>query len=186
MNVPPMIQLEKQSVDTLGCEISPYWMHSMSFLFTLSRIYIQYQSKFWTHLLIQGFLFILYYFLHCRIIVKTIVNYEINHLESCSNQNKCYLWFFKEATLCQKCAMLSSRHSFNQLHLECFNSPEEVPTYAEHLLAAFPSLCGPTHPKPSHLGWSWVIVEARSSMQHSITLLIGQIALTQPGGSHAG
>ena len=38
-----------------------------------------------------------------------------------------------------------------------------VPTYAEHLCAAFPSLCSPTHPKPSQLGWGWVIVEARSS-----------------------
>lgn len=27
----------------------------------------------------------------------------------------------------------------------------------------FPSLCSPTHPKPSQLGWSWVIVKARSS-----------------------
>uniref|UniRef100_A0A8C7DD24 Protein turtle homolog A n=1 Tax=Oncorhynchus kisutch TaxID=8019 RepID=A0A8C7DD24_ONCKI len=41
-------------------------------------------------------------------------------------------------------------HSLNQLHLECFpNSLEGVPTYAEHLLPAFPSLC------------SQVIVEAR-------------------------
>ena len=35
--------------------------------------------------------------------------------------------------------------------------------YDDHLLAAFPSLWGPTHPKPSHLGWGRVIVEARSS-----------------------
>jgi hypothetical protein len=34
------------------------------------------------------------------------------------------------------------------------NSLERVPTYAEHLLAAFPSPCRPTHPKPSQLGWS--------------------------------
>ena len=27
----------------------------------------------------------------------------------------------------------------------------------------FPSLCGPTHPKPSQLGWGRLIVEARSS-----------------------
>jgi hypothetical protein len=33
-----------------------------------------------------------------------------------------------------------------------FNSLEGVPTYAEHLLAAFPSHCGPTYPKPSQLG----------------------------------
>ena len=30
-------------------------------------------------------------------------------------------------------------------------------------LAAFPSLCGPTHPKPSQLGLGRMIVEARSS-----------------------
>lgn len=47
--------------------------------------------------------------------------------------------------------------------MECFfNSLEGVPTYAEHLLAAFPSLCAPTHPKPSQLGLGWVIVEASS------------------------
>ena len=46
-----------------------------------------------------------------------------------------------------------SWYSLNQLHLECFsNSLEGVPTYTEHLLAAFPSLCGPTHPKPSQIG----------------------------------
>ena len=47
-------------------------------------------------------------------------------------------------------------------HLEWFsNSLEGVPRGAEHLLAALPSLCGPTHHRPSQLGW--VIVEARSS-----------------------
>ena len=65
--------------------------------------------------------------------------------------------------------------------MECFsNSLEEVPTFAEHMLAAFPSLCGPTNPNPSQLGCGQLIVEARSS-DHSITL-IGQIAHTQPGG----
>ena len=61
---------------------------------------------------------------------------------------------------------LHSWHSLNQLHLECFsNSFEGVPTYADHFLAAFSSLLWRT----GHL------------MQHTITL-IGQIALTQPGG----
>ena len=32
-----------------------------------------------------------------------------------------------------------------------------------HMLSTFPSLCGPTHPKPSQLGWDCVFVEARSS-----------------------
>ena len=51
-----------------------------------------------------------------------------------------------------------------KLHLECFsNSVEGVPTYAEHLLAAFPSLCGPTHLNPIEMIWGRVIVEARSS-----------------------
>jgi hypothetical protein len=46
-----------------------------------------------------------------------------------------------------------SWHFLNQLNLECFsNSIEGAPTHAEHLLADFPSLCGPTHPKPSQLG----------------------------------
>ena len=45
-----------------------------------------------------------------------------------------------------------SQHSLNQLHLESFSNCLRVLTYAEHLLATFPSLCGPTHPKPSQLG----------------------------------
>ena len=44
------------------------------------------------------------------------------------------------------------------------------------LLAAFPSLCGPTHRKPSQL------CRPGHLMQHSITVLLGQIVLTQPGG----
>ena len=42
------------------------------------------------------------------------------------------------------------------------NSLEGVPRGAEHL-AAFPSLCGPTHPQPSQLGLSRVIEEVRAS-----------------------
>ena len=60
--------------------------------------------------------------------------------------------FFKVATHCLE-SFAQSWHYFNQLHLECFsNSLEGVPTYAEHLLAAFHSLRGTTHPKPSQLG----------------------------------
>lgn len=43
------------------------------------------------------------------------------------------------------------------------NSLEGVPRSAEHLLAAFPSLCGTTHPKPSQLGLGQVIVMPGSS-----------------------
>ena len=64
-----------------------------------------------------------------------------------------YLKFFKVDTLCLEDSFAHSWHSLNQIHMECFsNSLEGIPTYAEHLLAACPSLCGPTHPKPSHLG----------------------------------
>ena len=83
-------------------------------------------------------------------------------MESCSNQknmlNKStilYLRVFKVATLCLDDSFAHHCYSLNQLHLECFsNSLEGVPTYAEHLLDAFPSLCGPTHPEPHN----WVEV----------------------------
>ena len=79
-------------------------------------------------------------------------------MESCSNQKsvkqvKIYFRFFKIAPLCLYDSFAHSWHSLNQLYMECFpNSLEVVPTYAEHLLAAFPSLCGPIQPKPSQLG----------------------------------
>ena len=51
-----------------------------------------------------------------------------------------YLRYFKVATLCLDDSFATFWNSLNQLHLECFsNSLEGVPTYAEHLLAAFPS-----------------------------------------------
>ena len=43
------------------------------------------------------------------------------------------------------------------------SSVEGFPRDAEHLLALLPSLCGPSHPKPSRLGLGQVTVEARSS-----------------------
>jgi hypothetical protein len=68
-------------------------------------------------------------------------------------QIKIYFRFFEVATRYLNDSFAHSWHSLNQLHLEWFsNRLEGVPTYAEHLLAAFPSLCGPTHPKPSQLG----------------------------------
>ena len=76
-------------------------------------------------------------------------------MESCSNQKsvkqiKIYFRFFKGATLCLDDSFAHTWHYLNQLHLES-NSLEGVCTYAEQLLSAFPSLCGPTHPKPSQL-----------------------------------
>ena len=78
-------------------------------------------------------------------------------MESCSNQKgikQIKIYFIFE--ILQPFALMTALHTLgfflNQLHLECFpNSLEGVATYAEHL-AAFPSLCGPTHPKPPQLG----------------------------------
>ena len=110
---------------------------------------------------------------------------EHRYVLSIINKSKyiIYLRFFKVATRCLDVSFVPFWRSLNQLHLECFsNSLEGVPTYVENLFAAFPSLCGPTHPKPSQLGWGRVIVEARSSDAALITIFLGQIALTQPGG----
>ena len=81
-------------------------------------------------------------------------------MESYSNQKsvkqiKIYFTFeiLQIATLCLDDSFANSWHSLIQLHLECFsNTLEGGPTYAEHLLAAFPSLRSLTHPKPSQLG----------------------------------
>ena len=66
-------------------------------------------------------------------------------MKSCSNQ-KSVKQFFKVATF----AMVTALHTL--VTWNAFPSLEGVPTYAEHLLAAIPSLCGPTHPKQSQLG----------------------------------
>jgi hypothetical protein len=78
----------------------------------------------------------------------------MTHIESCSNQKSVQqIKIYLIATLCLYDSFAHSWHSLNQLHLEYFfYSLEGVPTYAEHLLAAYPSLCGTTHPKPSQLG----------------------------------
>ena len=120
---------------------------------------IQYQSKVYTPTHSRVFLYF-YYFLHCRIIVKTS---KLWNNTLCSNQkvlnnskHTLYLRFFKVATLCHDDSFAHTWHSLNQFHLECFsNRLERVPTYAEHMLAAFPSLCGLT-PKPSQLGWGQI------------------------------
>ena len=76
-------------------------------------------------------------------------------MESCSNQKIKIDFRFEilqSSTLCLDDSFTHSLHSLNQLHLDRIsNSLEGVPTYAEHLLAAFSSLCGPTH--PNHLKW---------------------------------
>ena len=58
-------------------------------------------------------------------------------MESCSNQKSVKQRFFKVETLCLDDSFAHTWHYLNQLHLECFsNNLENVPTYAEHLLAA--------------------------------------------------
>lgn len=47
---------------------------------------------------------------------------------------------------------------------------KEFPCLLSSLLAAFPSLCGPIHLEPSHLGLGWVTLEARST---DAALLLG-------------
>ena len=107
-----------------------------------------------------------YCFLHCRIIVETskLWNNTFNHVVI-----KVLFEILLSSHLCLDDSFAHSWHSRNELHevvshLECFSSSlEGVPTYTEHLLAPFPSLCGQTHPNPSQLGGGQVIVEARSS-----------------------
>ena len=61
--------------------------------------------------------------------------------------------FFKVATLSLDDSFAHYWHSLNQLYEECFsNSLEGVPTYDEHLLAIFPSLCGQLIPNHLILG----------------------------------
>ena len=72
--------------------------------------------------------------------------------------------------------ILSVTPNPDQLHLECFsNSLEGVPTYAEYLLAAFPS-------RRNSFQITSIWLRSGNLMQHSITLLLDQIALTQHGG----
>ena len=134
-----------------------------------------------THTHSRVFLYF-YYVLQCVIIVKTSKLWNNTYgIIKVLNKSRYILdfRFLKVATLCLDDNFAHTWNSLNQLHEECFsNSLEGVPTYAEHLLAAFPSLCGPTHPKPSQLGevrWLW---KPGHLMQHSIALL-GQIALTE-------
>lgn len=72
--------------------------------------------------------------------------------------------FFKAATF-YFVSFAPCWHSFSELHEVTWNvftnSLEGVLVYAEHLLAACPSLCSPTHPKPSQLALLWLIAEAR-------------------------
>ena len=61
------------------------------------------------------------YFLHCIMIIMNTYNYEITHMESCSNQKsvkqiKIYFMFFKVATLCLDDSFAHYWHSLNQLH----------------------------------------------------------------------
>ena len=69
-------------------------------------------------------------------------------MESRSNQTS-----VKQIQIYFRFALMTALHTLGILSTsftwKTFPTLEGVPTYAEHLLAAFRSLCGPTHPKPS-------------------------------------
>ena len=79
-------------------------------------------------------------------------------MELCSNKkvlnkSKYILDFSKVATLCLDDSFAHSWHSLNQIHeIVTWNAFPTVVKVLPHMLAAFPSLYGPTHPKPSQLG----------------------------------
>ena len=68
----------------------------------------------------------------------------------------------KHRKMTSRLFLLSSQMNCRKIigDVECFsNSLEGVPTYAEHLLAAFPSLCDPTVEQCKHIeGWTGVIL----------------------------
>ena len=114
-------------------------------------------------------------------------------MESCSNQksvkqNKMYIFRFyilqssHPLPRWQLCTLLAfSQPASWGSHLECFyNSLEGVPTYAEHLLLFLHSAVQhiPNILNWVEVGWLW---RPGHLMQHSIILLIGQIALAHPG-----
>ena len=111
-------------------------------------------------------------------------------MESCSNQKRVkqikyilYLWIFKVATLCLGDGFAHSWHSLNQRHLECFSKvlkefPHMLSTCWLLFLHSAVQLI-PNHINWIEVGWLWRLGYL---MQHSITLLLGQIAITQPGG----
>ena len=83
---------------------------------------------------------------------KHIWNYVVNKKE---NQNMFYIldpskWPpFALMTALYSLGILSPQSASWGIQMEWFsNNLEEVPRGAEHLLAAFPSLYGPTHPIP--------------------------------------
>ena len=83
--------------------------------------------------------------------------------------------------MCEIPQSTHSLHSLKLLHEECFtNRLEGEPTYAEHFLLFlhFEVQLIPNHLNSVEVGGLWWPGDL---MQHSITLL-GQIALTQPGG----
>ena len=94
-----------------------------------------------------------------------------------------YLRFFKVATLCPDDSFAQSWHSLNQLLLECFsNNLEGVPTYAQHLLAAFPSLCSPTHPNWFEVG-RMTVRSSDAALHHSSSWSNSPYTAWRCGGS---
>ena len=145
--------------------------------------------------------FVCKYFKYSYIILFLLIN-DWNELVlfMCFKLYASHTWcFFCDQSICDiysfsfdqiavnvfnSCLLMTALHTLGILSTsftwnDFSNSLEEVPTYAEHLLAAFPSLCGPTHPKPIEFRWLWRLGHL---MQHSITFLLCQNVLKQPGG----
>ena len=101
-------------------------------------------------------------------------------MESCSNQKsvkQIKMYLISEILQKPPFALMTTLHTLSVLSTSftwnAFLTVLKEFPHAEHLLAAFPSLCGPTHPKPPPFGWGRGIVEARSSdaaLHHSPSL----------------
>ena len=134
-------------------------------------IYYQYQWKVWTHLFIQWFFFILMFStFHINILdIQTMKEHMEWWRWKMLIKPECFIFYILQSSHLllwwQLCTLLVFFQSASWgSHLEWFsNCLEGVSRSAEHLFAALPSLCGPTHPRPSQLGLGQVIVEARSS-----------------------
>ena len=129
------------------------------------------------------------YFPHCRTIVKTS-NYEMTHMESCSNQKSAikttiilYLIFFKVppftlVTALHTLGILSTSFTWNAFQTVLKEFSHMLSTCWLLILHSVVQLI-PNHLNWVEFGWLW---RPGHLIQHSITLLLGQIALTQPWG----
>ena len=78
------------------------------------------------------------------------------------NKSKYIVWDsskqppFALMTALHTLGILSTSFTWNAFPKKSWKVLKELPHMLSTWLAAFPSLCGPTHPKPSQLGWGRV------------------------------